>query len=136
MKLDGNAAENWRRWKKAFELEMTATEKDKKSQKIQCATFLTLAGEAAITVYETLTLEDTEKEKMKRLVAKFEVYCLRKKNVTHERHLFNLRKEKRDESLEQFVTELKRLAKKCEYGELTNSIVKDRIVEGISNERT
>ena len=34
------------------------------------------------------------------------------------------------------MTELKRLAKNCEYGELTNSIVKDRIVEGISNDRT
>jgi hypothetical protein len=114
VKLDGNAAENWRRWKKAFELYMTATEKDKKSQKIQCATFLTLAGEAAITVYETLTFEDTEKDKIEPLVAKFEAYCLPKKNVTHERHLFNLRKQKPDESLEQFVTELKRLAKNCE----------------------
>ncbi|CAB4044318.1 Transposon Ty3-I Gag-Pol [Paramuricea clavata] len=111
LKLDGNAAENWRRWKKAFELYMTATEKDKKSQKIQCATFLTLADEAAITVYETLTFEDTEKDKIEPLVAKFEAYCLPKKNVTHERHVFNLRKQKPDESVEQFVTELKRLAK-------------------------
>ena len=31
------------------------------------------------------------------------------------------------------MTELKRLAKNCEYGELTNSIFKDRIVEGINN---
>ena len=97
---------------------------------------MTLAGEAAITVYETLTFEDTEKDKIEPLVAKFEAYCLPKKNVTHERHLFNLRKQKPEESVEQFVTELKRLAKNCEYGELTNSIVKDRIVEGISNDRT
>ncbi|CAB4042640.1 Hypothetical predicted protein [Paramuricea clavata] len=82
------SVENWRRWKKAFELYMTATEKDKKSQKIQCATFLTLAGEAAITVYETLTFEDTEKDKIEPLVAKFEAYCLPKKNFTHERRLF------------------------------------------------
>jgi hypothetical protein len=47
---------------------------------------LTLAGEAAITVYETLTFEDTEKDKIEPLVAKFEAYCLPKKNVTHERH--------------------------------------------------
>jgi hypothetical protein len=120
---------------------MTATEKDKKSQKIQCATFLTLAGEAAITVYETF--EDTEKDKIEPLVAKFEAYCLPKKNAKHERHVFNLRKQKPDESVEQFVTELIRtvsmenLAKNCEYGELTNSIVKDRIVEEIScNDRT
>ena len=34
------------------------------------------------------------------------------------------------------MTELKRLAKNCEYGELTNSIFKDRIVEGINNDST
>ena len=64
LKLDGNNAENWRRWKKTYELYMTATEKDKKSQKIQCATFLTLAGEAAIAIRETLTFEETEKDKI------------------------------------------------------------------------
>jgi hypothetical protein len=61
-----------------------------------------LAGEAAITVYETLTFEDTEKDKIEPLVAKFEAYCLPKKNVTHERHLFNLRKQKPEESVEHF----------------------------------
>jgi hypothetical protein len=30
LKFDGNAAINWRRWKKALELYMTANEKDKK----------------------------------------------------------------------------------------------------------
>ena len=34
------------------------------------------------------------------------------------------------------MTELKRLAKNCEYEELTNSIIKDRIVEGINNDST
>ena len=136
LNLNGNVAENWRRWRKAFELYMTATEKDKKLQKIQCATFLTLAGESAIAVWETLTFEETEKDKIEPLVAKFEEYCIPKKNITHERHMFNLRKQKPDESVEQFVTELKRLAKNCEYGELTDSIIKDRIVEGINNDST
>ena len=136
LNLDGNVAENWCRWKKAYELYMTATEKDKKSQKIQCATFLTLAGEAAIIVYETLTFEETEKDKIEPLISKFEASCMPKKNVTHERHVFNLRKQKPEESVEQFVTELRRLAKNCEYGELTDSIIKDRIVEGINNDST
>ena len=113
---------------------MTATEKDKNSQKIQCAVFVTLAGKEAIAVHETLVFEETEKDKIEPLIAKFEAYCLPKKNVTHERHLLNLRKQKPDESIDQFVTELKRLAKNCEYGELTNSIIKDRIVEGINND--
>ena len=74
--------------------------------------------------------EETEKDKIEPLIAKFEAYCLPKKNATHERHLLNLRKQKPDhESLDQVMTELKQLAKNCEYVELTNSIIKDRIVE-------
>ena len=34
------------------------------------------------------------------------------------------------------MTEFKRLPKNCEYGELTSSIFKDRIVEGINNDST
>ena len=113
LKLNGNVAENWRRWKRAFELYMTATEKDKKSQKIQCATFLTLAGETAIAVYETFDFDDNEKDKIEPLVLKFEACCLPKKNVTHERHMLNLRKQK-PETIEQFVAELRKLAKNCE----------------------
>ena len=97
---------------------------------------MTLAGKAAIAVHETLTFEDQEKDKIEPLVAKFETYCLPKKNVTQERHLLNLRKQKPDESVEEFLTELKRLAKNCKYGELTNSIIKARIVEGINNDYT
>ena len=35
LKLEGNLAENWRRWKQRYELFMTATEASKKSAKIQ-----------------------------------------------------------------------------------------------------
>ena len=58
---------------------MTATEKDKKSQKIQCATFLTSAAEAAMAFWETVTFEETEKDKIETLVTKYEVYCILKK---------------------------------------------------------
>jgi hypothetical protein len=43
---------------------------------------LTLAGGAAIAVYETLTFEDTEKDKIEPLVAKFEAVFLRKMSRT------------------------------------------------------
>ena len=109
LKLEGNIAENWPRWKKTFELYMT--EKDKKSQKIQCATFLTLAGEAAIAVHETLVFEETENDKIEPLIAKFEAYRLPRKNVMHERHLLNLWKQKPDESIDQF-DRIKTISKK------------------------
>ena len=56
--LEGNVSENWRRWRKSFELYMTATEKTEKSEEIQCATFLSLAGEEAIEVFETFQFSE------------------------------------------------------------------------------
>ena len=57
---DNNIAENWRRWRQQYELYMTATEKDSKSEKLQCATFLALAGEAAIEVFNTFSIATEE----------------------------------------------------------------------------
>lgn len=62
--------------------------------------------------------EETEKDKIEPLIAKFEAYCLPKKNVTHKRHL----KKRPDGPVEQFLTELKRLAKHCEHAELSEKL--------------
>lgn len=50
LRLDGNLAENWRRWKQRFELYMyiIATEANKKSAKIQSSILLHTIGEDAL----------------------------------------------------------------------------------------
>ena len=55
LNLDSNnLAEHWR-WRQQYELYMTATEKDSKAEKLQCATFLALAGEGAIEIFNTFS---------------------------------------------------------------------------------
>ena len=56
LKLEGNLAGNWRRWKQRYELFMTATEASKKSGKIQSSMLLHLIGEDALEVFNTLSL--------------------------------------------------------------------------------
>ena len=56
----------------------SATEKGSKSEKLQCATFLALAGEAAIEVFNTFPLSTAEKDKIEPLMEKFEEYCMPK----------------------------------------------------------
>ena len=76
LSLEGNnIAENWRRWRQQYELYMTATEKGSKSEKLQCATFLALAGEAAIEVFNAFSLSTAEKDKIEPLMEKFEECC-------------------------------------------------------------
>jgi len=56
-------------------------------------------------------------------------------NVTFERHVFNTRVQAPSENIDQFVTDLKTKAKSCEYGDLCDSLIKDRIVVGIRDDQ-
>ena len=134
--LEGNTAENWRRWIQRFRLYMCATEKDKKAEKLQCAMLLHCAGEEAQELYNTFTFTDGEKDKIAPLIKKFEDYCTPRKNTTFERHIFNNRIQKPDETFDQFVTDLRILSKNCEYADLLDGIIRDRIIEGIRDNDT
>ncbi len=48
--------------------------------------------------------------------------------------LFFSHKQEPNESIDQYVTELKNRSKSCEFGDLTESLIKDKIVCGISDE--
>ncbi|KAJ8038229.1 hypothetical protein HOLleu_15587 [Holothuria leucospilota] len=61
---------------------------------------------------------------------RFEEYCTPKKNVTYERHLFFTGSQQTDEAIDQYATELKRRAKSCEFDELKEGLLRDRIVCG------
>ena len=122
----GNVAENWRRWIQQFRLYLNATDFDKKPAQEQCSTLLTVAGEEALEIFNTFGLTDEGKVKMDVVIKKFEEYCTPKKNVTYERHVFNTRAQGASEGIDAYVTELRRLARNCEFGELHDSIIRDR----------
>ena len=46
---------------------------------------------------------------------------------------FNTRNRRSDENIDQYVTELSRLANDCSYGELLEEMIRDRIVFGTNN---
>ena len=102
---------------------------------MQCSTLLTVAGEEALEIFNTFGLTDEHKVKIDVVIKKFEEYCTPKRSVTYERHVFNTRAQGATEGIDVYVTELRKLARNCEFGELHDSIIRDRIVCGIrSNE--
>ena len=133
LSFDGNVAGNWRRWIQQFRLYLNATGRDKNSEQIQCLTLLSVAGEDAVEVYNTFVLDEAEQNKIEPLIEKFEQYCTPKKNVTFERHVFNTRSQGSGEHIDSYITEMRKLPKACEFGILHNSLIKDRIVCGISS---
>ena len=67
---------------------------------------------------------------------KFEEHCELKTNVSYERYKFFSRVQESGESIDQYVTMLRKLCETCVFGTLKNSLIKDRIVLGVSNTKT
>ena len=133
----GNLAENWRQWRQRFDIFSLATGLSEKSDKVQLATLLHVAGPTALEVYNTFTWdEDGDEQKVNKILQKFENYCKPRKNITWERHVFNTRNQQTGESIDQYVTDLKIKARSCEFGELHDSLIRDQIVCGIACDKT
>ena len=137
LSLDGNIAENWRRWKQRFDIFSLASGLSGKDAKVQAATFLHVAGPEALEVYNTFTWdEDNDKSKVDKISEKFDQYCNPRKNITWERHKFNTRNQQPGESVDQYVTDLKTKTQTCEFAQLKDSLIRDRIVCGIVYDKT
>ena len=128
----GNIAQNWTNFKQRFELFNTVSGMTEKGDKAQCSLFLHCIGDAALQVYNTFEFPDeNDKMKLKVVMKKFEDYCIPKRNVTYERYKFFNHTQQTHETIDQYCTELRERAKSCEFGELTDSLIQDRIICGM-----
>lgn len=99
------------------------TEADRKDEEIQVAILLHCIGEDGLEVFNTFELEwEEDKKKIDVVLMKFDDYCSPQKNNLFERFKFWNRSQQEGESVYQFVTELKRMIKNCEYTESTDAI--------------
>ena len=131
LNLEKNVADNWRKWKQRLQPFMEASGSMKKPEKQRVAIFLHVIGEEALEIYNTFSLSTAE-QKLDVLFQKFEDYCNPRRNITFERHKFLTCVQEPTESIDQYVTELRTKASTCEFGELCESLIRDRIVCGIS----
>ena len=135
LNLTGNVAENWRYFKQEFELYLVAAGLDTKPDKQKVALLLHVAKKPAIDVYNTFTFAGAEDTTYASVLHKFDAYCNPKTNETYERYIFYMRNQQQGETVEQFVTDLKLKAKTCAFGDMSDSMIRDRIVLGIASQR-
>lgn len=74
---------------------------------------------------------DEDKKKLNLVLKKFEDYRSPRKNTSFERFRYWNRSQQEGETVNQFVTVLKRRIKNCEYTPSTDTIVRDHLVFGI-----
>ncbi len=94
--------------------------------KVQCAILLHHIGDEALKIYNTFTFgEGEDSDKLSVLKKKFEDYVNPQKNTVFVRYKFWECKQQEGETIDQFITELKTRAKSCEFGNQTDSMIRD-----------
>jgi len=135
LKLDLNAKNKSNNWKiflqmwKNYEL---ATDLQEATNEKRVATLLSIVGKEALELYNTFQWEnESDAYKIDKVIEKFQDYFNPKKNVVYDRFILNKRKQRADETIDQYVTQLRLLADSCEYANLKESIIRDVMVVGI-----
>ena len=134
LELTGNLAENYRWFEQRFDIYMLATGKSNKPDEQKTAMFLHLAGEEAIRLYNTFEWQaEGDKDKLAKVKENFKEHCNAHTSRAFLRHQLLTRRQEEGESVEQYVTVLKTMAKHCEFGPLTDSLIIDVMLLGIAD---
>ena len=88
-------------------------------------------GGKADSVLALMNISEVDRKKYLEVIGKFDSYFRVRHNVIFERARFNRRSQKEGETLEQYITELYTLIEFCEYGDLKEEMLSDRLVVGI-----
>lgn len=135
--LSGNVANNWKRFKRVWENYEIASGLTTRGMQQRTATLLTCIGADALNVYDGLVFENEEERgDVNAVLQKFETFCLGQTNETFERFCFNKREQEPHENIDTYAAALRTLARTCNYGELEDDFIRDRIVVGIRDNAT
>ena len=69
-------------------------------------------------------------------MAKFVAYCIPRTNVTWERHVFNTCNQRDGKSINHYITDLRMKAQTCQFQDLKDGLICDRVVCGITCDKT
>ena len=134
-----NLAAAWKKWRQNMEFCLTDMIRGKIEEE-KYSVFLFLIGKQGRNIFNTTEWvkkadalgNQTEEDDItvKKLFKRFREYCLPKKNLVVERTFF-WKNQYDDETFDQFMTELRNLSSTCEFGDLNESLLLYKVVNGI-----
>ncbi|KAI5721025.1 hypothetical protein M8J77_014985 [Diaphorina citri] len=131
LKDEEDCVEEWNLFKMQLINYMKITGLDRESEDIKISFFLTLISRKCLKEYSLMKIEDPSQ--LKNIVAAFDERIIPKRNVIYERYKFGLAKQESDESVDKFVSNLKSLAKSCDYNTMEEELIRDKIVLGVES---
>lgn len=105
-----------------------------KTEAQQCNFLMLWVGPKGREIYKTFTMTDDQKKLLEEYYTRFERHIKPRTNRLFARYKFQDRVQKEGETFEQFVTDLKLLAKDCGFQD-ANEMVRDRILFAVSSDK-
>ena len=133
MNCRGDVAGNWEFFRQQWSDYEIATGLIHREETIRLATLRSAMGRDCLQIFLNLNLSDDDKKKIDRCLEALDNYFKPSRNVVYERYVFNTCVQTNDESVQSYVTRLRKLATSCEYGELTDDLIRDRLVIGLKH---
>ena len=118
---------------------MDATGGSEKEDKQQTSIFIHVIGDTALEVYMFKWHEtgDIDGDDMQlKVMAKFDKYCTPKRNLTLETFHFNNCNQQTEEGIDAYLARLRKHSNTCKFDDLQDSLIKDRLVCGITDNVT
>ena len=136
IQLTGILKTNWEKFRQVWDSYEIITKLDQSTDKIRIAHFITAIGPEALYIHNGLPFKsDEDKKSFTVILDLWERYCVGQTNVTYERYKFN-NCVQQGETFDNFYVKLRTLAATCGFGELTDDLIRDRIVCGITDNTT
>lgn len=129
--FDFTNPDSWTRWKRRFEQYRTASGLTGSPALRQVTTLLYCMGDEANDVLATTGITEEEKKVYDTVITKLDDYFKERRNVIFDRAKFNTRCQQPGESADHFIAALYTLAVDCNYGDLKEELIRDRIVVGV-----
>lgn len=148
MVVSGDVAQNWLDFRAAWGFYFTATGLEAKLYdeggnevplgfRQAAATLCAVMGRDCLKVVQSLpTLSAADKERPERILADLSDHFLPHRNVLFERYKFSTAVQEEGESADKFLVRLRHLSGACEFGGLTDSLIRDRLVIGTCDSHT
>ena len=131
LELKGNLSENW---KQVWDAYKTVTKLNEKESRFRVATFITCIGPDTLEVHIGLPFRsDEEKQDINVILNLWKSHCIGQTNVIYKRYKFNTRRQEPHELIDVYAAALRALAATCEFGELKDEMICDRLVCGIAD---
>ena len=106
--------------------------KNQESQ-VRLATFRSIMGRECLQILKNLGLSEEQSSSVAEVLSALERYIRPQKNVVFERFKFNSSFQSPNETVDSYINNLRYLASTCEFGALTDELIRDHLVIGVKD---